>query len=254
MTEKEVPTFDPELSVVNGSPPRILLVEDDPEISQVLLETLTECGFAATLAKSASEMDNVLRRERVDLVILDIMLPGEDGLSACRRLRGVSKVPIIILTALDKEIDRVVGLELGADDYIGKPFGSRELVARVRAVLRRTGNNLKTEPVKPRPLKFQGWKLDPTARQLHDPQRVKVQLTGTEFDLLLAFCQNPNRVLSRESLLDLTYCGIAGPIERCIDVHISRIRRKIEADPNDPVLIQTVRLGGYIFTANVEVE
>ncbi len=232
------------------APPRILFVEDDATISQLLTEILQENGFAATAVTGAAEMDFRLAHEDVDIVVLDVMLPGEDGLSICRRLRAASTVPIIMLTALGDDIDRIIGLEIGADDYVTKPFNSRELIARIRALLRRArapfaGNRL-------RPLQFCGWRLYPGERQLLSPDGARVTTTSAEFDLLLAFCQNPGRILSREQLLDLTHGGLAGPIERSIDVHVSRIRQKIEPDPRDPALIKTVRLGGYVFTAGVE--
>jgi two-component system OmpR family response regulator len=229
----------------------VLLVEDDIEISTMLREVLSESGFSASTATSAVEMDDVLGREEIDLIVLDIMLPGENGISVCNRLRKVSTVPIIMLTALGEDVDRIVGLEIGADDYVTKPFNSRELVARIRALLRRThiespaGNRM-------RALRFSGWRVNPATRQVHNPEGMRVTMTSAEFDLLLAFCQNPGRILSREQLLDLTHGGLAGPIERSVDVHVSRIRQKIEPDPREPSLIKTVRLGGYMFTPMVE--
>lgn len=232
------------------TPTRILFVEDDATISQLLTEILEENGFVASAVTSAAEMDLRLAQDDVDLVVLDVMLPGEDGLSICRRLRAASSMPIIMLTALGGDVDRIIGLEIGADDYVTKPFNSRELVARIRALLRRArapfaGNRLRV-------LQFCGWRLYPGARRLLSPDGAQVTTTSAEFDLLLAFCQNPGRILSREQLLDLTHGGLAGPIERSIDVHVSRIRQKIEPDPRDPALIKTVRLGGYVFTASVE--
>ena len=154
-------------------------------------------------------MDRALAREIFDLVFLDIMLPGEDGLSACRRLRAGFTIPVMMVTARDKEVDRVVGLEVGADDYIGKPFGSRELIARIRALLRSTGAHRSTDATPPaQALTFEGWEIDPRTRQLRNAAGVQVQLTSAEFDLLLAFCRNPNRVLSREQLLELTHSGL----------------------------------------------
>ncbi|WP_158817658.1 response regulator [Methylocapsa sp. S129] len=241
-------------STVAEAPVRILLVEDDSTISGMLAEILAENGFAASAVGSAPEMDRALERGDVDLIVLDVMLPGEDGLAICRRLRAASSVPIIMLTALGEEVDRIVGLEIGADDYVTKPFNSRELIARIRALLRRcraTGAPTATG-ARLRPFRFAGWRVYPAERQLYSPEGVRVTTTSAEFDLLLAFCQNPGRVLSREQLLDLTHGGLAGPIERTVDVHVSRIRQKIEADPRDPVLIKTVRLGGYVFTPGVE--
>jgi two-component system, OmpR family, response regulator len=232
--------------------PHILLVEDDPEISRMLMDVLSESGFTASPVSSAVEMDAVLRRERVDLVVLDIMLPGEDGLSICRRLRAGSAIPIIMVTARGEDIDRIVGLEIGADDYVPKPFNSRELVARIRALLRRAQSGHDIARARARPLAFAGWRIDPATRQLHDPEGVRVAMTSVEFDLLLAFCRNPGRVLSREELLEMVHGSLTGPIERSIDVHVSRIRQKIEPDPRNPTLIKTVRLGGYVLTPSVE--
>ncbi len=230
----------------------ILVVEDDPVIQRMLSEVLGENGFSVTGAPSAVDMDRVLSREEIDLVVLDVMLPGEDGFSICRRLRGSSNLPILMLTALGQEIDRVVGLEIGADDYVTKPFNSRELVARIRALLRRARAAGATVGRRLGPLRFAGWRIYPGERQLLNPEGVRVTTTSAEFDLLMAFCQHPGEVLSREQLLELTHSGAAGPIERSVDVHISRIRQKIEPDPRDPTLIKTVRLGGYIFTPDVE--
>jgi two-component system OmpR family response regulator len=229
----------------------ILLVEDDAEISRMLQQVLSENGFTACWVRSATEMEPVLERGHVDLVVLDVMLPGEDGFSICRRLRATSKVPIIMLTALGEDVNRIVGLEIGADDYVTKPFNSRELVARIRALLRRTYDTSLSSS-RPRALRFAGWLIDPTVRQLRNPEDVLVAMTSAEFDLLLAFCQNPGRVLAREQLLDLTHGGSAGPIERSIDVHVSRVRQRIEPDPHDPTFIKTVRLAGYIFTPTVK--
>ena len=192
-------------------------------------------------------MEPVLARGHVDLVLLDVMLPREDGFSICRRLRATSGMPIIMLTALGEDVNRIVGLEIGADDYVTKPFNSRELVARIRALLRRT-REAPWSRGRPSAFHFAGWIVDPTARQLRNPDGVQVAMTSAEFDLLLAFCRNPGQVLSRERLLDLTHAGSAGPIERSIDVHVSRVRQKIEQDPRDPSFIKTVRLAGYIFT------
>lgn len=229
----------------------ILLVEDDPEISQMVSDVLKENGFDASCVSSAPEMDAVLASEAVDLIVLDIMLPGEDGLSICQRLRSRSGVPIIMLTARRSDIDRIVGLEIGADDYVTKPFNSRELVARIRALLRRAGGVPKVAGNRPAPLEFAEWRIDLTSRQLHDPDGVQVALTSVEFDLLAAFCQSPGEVLSREQLIELTHGRTSGPIERSVDVHVSRIRQKIEQDPRAPRLIKTVRLAGYVFTPPV---
>ena len=217
----------------------------------MLRQVLSENGFSAFSVSSAAEMEPVLARGNVDLVVLDVMLPGEDGFSVCRRLRATSGIPIIILTALGEDVNRIVGLEIGADDYVTKPFNSRELVARIRALLRRSYDTPLSRR-RPRALRFAGWLIDPTSRQLRNPDDVQVVMTSAEFDLLLAFCRNPGQVLSREQLLDLTHAGSAGPVERSIDVHVSRVRQKIEPDPHDPSFIKTVRLAGYIFTPTVK--
>lgn len=217
----------------------------------MLRQTLLENGFTACSVTSAAEMEPVLARGTVDLVVLDVMLPGEDGFSICRRLRASSRIPIIMVTALGEDVNRIVGLEIGADDYVTKPFNSRELIARIRALLRRS-YDMPLSRGRPRPLRFAGWLIDPISRQLRNPEDVLVSMTSAEFDLLLAFCQNPGQVLSRERLLELTHCGVAGPIERSVDVHVSRVRQKIEPDPREPTLIKTVRLAGYIFTPVVK--
>ncbi|CCV14568.1 DNA-binding response regulator in two-component regulatory system with EnvZ [Mesorhizobium sp. STM 4661] len=230
---------------------RILIVEDDAEIARMLGETLTENGMIVEIAENGVRMNAALRSQKFDLIVLDVMLPGESGLNICRRLRAETNVPILMLTALGEEIDRIFGLEIGADDYVTKPFSARELTARIRALLRRTAY-APDERDWSRVLLFNGWRLDPIRRQLHDPSNARVSTTTHEFDLLLAFCRNAGRVLSREELLGVTHAGLAGPIERSVDVHVSRIRQKIEKDARDPVLLKTVRLGGYIFTATVE--
>lgn len=235
----------------NSAGAHILIVEDDPDIGKLLALTMQENGMHATVLEDGSRIQSHLRSMACDLIVLDVMLPGEDGLTICRRIRAESTTPIILLTALGEEVDRIVGLEVGADDYITKPFSPREVVARIRSLLRRASYGLVASSSR-RPLVFDGWRLDPLRRQLHDPSNARVALTTTEFDLLLAFCRNPGRVISREELLTLTHSGLAGPIERSIDVHISRLRQKIELDPREPKLLQTVRLGGYIFTAHVE--
>lgn len=231
---------------------RVLCVEDDAEIARMLAEVLEDNGFAPFFVGSGADMDAVLKCESIDLVVLDVMLPGEDGLSICRRLRMSSSIPIIMVTARGEDIDRILGLELGADDYVVKPFNSREMVARIRALLRRADGRPASVRLRPRPLTFAGWHIDPVARELYDPGDVKITLTSIEFDLLLAFCRNPGQVMSREQLIDLIHGGRTGPIERSIDVHISRIRQKIEPDAKERSMIKTIRLGGYVFTPTVE--
>ncbi len=184
-----------------------------------------------------------------DLLVLDIMMPGEDGLNLCRRLRARSNLPIVFLTAVAEETDRIIGLEMGADDYLVKPFNPRELLARIRAVLRRAA------PEPPETLdqyRFAGWILDPSKRELRNPDGVLVPLSTGEYDLLIAFLDRPQRVLNRDQLLDLTRGREALPFDRSVDVQLSRLRRKIEIDPKDPNLIKTVRGGGYVLVSAVE--
>jgi two-component system, OmpR family, response regulator len=238
------------------SVPHVLFVEDDSEIRGLVADFLRQNGFRVTVAEDGEGMDRELRGNGVDLMILDIMLPKEDGLSLCRRVRAAGNLPIIMLTARGSEIDRVVGLEMGADDYLAKPFGSHELLARVRALLRRSQYTA-VEPRNPRRsvLTFAEWRLDLIARRLHSRDGTRVPLTGGEFELLVAFCEHPNKVLTRDQLLELTTRGKSdSAIDRSIDIQVSRLRRKIEKEPRDPVLIQTVRSGGYVFTAEVTLE
>lgn len=229
---------------------RILVVEDDAEIARMIATALADSSMEAECAGDGLEMDTLMRRSAFDLIILDVMLPGESGFQICRRLRAEGTIPILMLTAQHEEIDRIVGLELGADDYVTKPFSSRELIARVRSLLRRASYDPQ-EQDNSRPLRFEGWMVDPRRRQVRDPSGARVSMTTAEFDLLLALCRNPGRILSREQLLSLTHAGLAGPIERSIDVHVSRLRQKIEPDPATPTYLTTVRLAGYIFTPTV---
>jgi two-component system, OmpR family, response regulator len=237
---------------VAARPPRVLLVEDDAEMARLIGQTIAENGFSPRFAASATEMDLQLRDGDIDLILLDNRLPGENGIGICRRLRSASSLPIIMLTASEDEVDRISALELGADDYMTKPFNSRELVARIRTVLRRSQNGRNVDEAHARVFRFVGWCVHTVERQLYSPEGARITLTSAEFDLLVAFCLNAGRVISREQLLDLTYGGAAGPVERTVDVHVSRIRQKIEAEPREPVLIKTVRLGGYLFTPPVD--
>jgi two-component system OmpR family response regulator len=237
------------------SPAHVLFVEDDPEIRGLVADFLRQSGFRVTVAQDGGEMDRVMSTESVDLLILDIMLPREDGLSLCRRVRASGNLPVIMLTARGSEIDRVVGLEIGADDYLSKPFSTHELVARIRALLRRSQYVPPEAPHRRRSvLTFADWRLDLIARRLYARDGTRVPLTGGEFELLAAFCEHPNKVLTREQLLDFTRGRAPAAIDRSIDIQVSRLRRKIETDPRDPVLIQTVRSGGYLFTADVGLE
>lgn len=233
--------------------PHILVVEDDREIANLVARYLRANDCRVSLAADGREMDRQMADARFDLVVLDLMLPGEDGLSICRRLRRDVRVPIIMLTAKGDPLDRIIGLEMGADDYLAKPFNPRELLARVRAVLRRVGESADAAVTKgAREHRFAGFALDVLARRLVDPQGAEIALTGAEFDLLQVLVERPGRVLSRDRLLDLTQGRTAGPFERSIDILISRIRRKTETEPHRPEIIKTVRSGGYLFTADVE--
>jgi len=238
--------------------PHILIVDDDVEICQLVARFLEPHGFRVTAAGDGHSMREALAREPADLIILDLMLPGEDGLALCRELRMTSRVPIIFLTALNSEADRVVGLEIGADDYLSKPFSTRELLARTRAVLRRAAPTSDEAPeaapkaAKGRRLLFSGWTLDTGRRQLIAPDGVLVDLSGGEYELLVAFFERPQIVLTRDQLLDITHGRYAGPFDRAIDMQVGRLRRKIEADPKNPGLIKTVRGGGYVLASQVE--
>jgi two-component system, OmpR family, response regulator len=242
--------------------PQILVVDDDREIRDLLARFLVKHGFRVETAADGKAMRAALQDRRIDLVVLDLMLPGEDGLTLCRDIRAGSDLPVIMLTAMGEEIDRIVGLEVGADDYLAKPFNPRELLARIRAVLRRAGAASRPGSTAPATvMRFAGWTLDPGARTLTDPAGMAVELTSGEFDLLLVFAERPQRVLSRDQLLDLTRGRDALPFDRSIDVQISRLRRKVEGRTVEgdsgrpelikPELIKTVRSGGYVFTAAV---
>ena len=233
--------------------PHILVVEDDREISALVARYLKANDCRVAVAPDGREMDRRLADGRFDLIVLDLMLPGEDGLAICRRLRRDTRIPIVMLTAKGDALDRIIGLEMGADDYLAKPFDPRELLARIRAVLRRVGDAAEAPVDKTtRVHGFRGFSLDVLARRLLSPEGAEISLTGAEFDLLLVLVERPGRVLSRDRLLDLTQGRTAGPFERSIDILISRIRRKMETDPHHPDLIKTVRSGGYMFTAEVE--
>lgn len=231
--------------------PHLLVVDDDAEIRNLLSRLLTRRGYKVTTAREEQEMRHALISSRIDLVILDLMLPGKDGLTICRELRASKATPIIMLTARGDPLDRVVGLEMGADDYLAKPFDFRELEARIKAVLRRRPAEADTANLSSN-FVFAGWNLDPRQRQLLSPEGMVVDLTTGEFDLLLVFVERPQRVLSRDQLMDLTRGRDATPFDRSIDVQVSRLRRKIDSDPKAPELIKTVRSGGYLFTPVVE--
>jgi two-component system OmpR family response regulator len=230
----------------------ILVVDDDIEIRRLLSDFLARNGYRVTVAPNGAAMMQTLGIARIDLVILDIMMPGEDGLWLCRRLRADGTMPIIMLTAVGGEADRIAGLEMGADDYLPKPFSTLELLARVRAVLRRSAMPVPGSPAGARRVfEFAGWRLDVTRRQLYSPAKALVDLRAAEFDLLLALVERPNHVLARDQLLDLARGRGATAFDRSIDVHISRLRHRIEVDPKEPDLIKTVRSEGYVFSAPV---
>ncbi|MFS8038337.1 response regulator [Xanthobacter sp. AM11] len=228
----------------------ILVVDDDRDIRRLLGDFLSRENFAVDLAQDGREMDAVLKRRQVDLVILDLMLPEEDGLSICRRLRAETAVPILMLTAKGDETDRVVGLEIGADDYVVKPFGPRELLARVRALLRRAAGAPAQPPV--RRYGFDRFVADLDARQLLADEAHLVPLTGAEFELLACFVQRPRRVLSRDQILDCVHGRAADPFDRSVDILVSRLRKKLDALSPGCNLISTVRNGGYLMTAQVK--
>jgi two-component system OmpR family response regulator len=233
----------------------ILIVDDHREIRELVSRALAKEGFRVSTAADGRAMRKALADGRIDLIVLDLMLPGEDGLSLCRSLRAESDIPIIMLTAKGDEVDRVIGLELGADDYLAKPFGSRELIARIRAVLRRGRNERAASAADgARRYRFDRWVLDIGARELVRDDGVTVSLSTGEYDLLVALVERPQRVLSREQLLDLARGRSAHSFDRSIDTQVSRLRKKIEADPGDPKIIKTVWGGGYTLTPQVSLE
>jgi DNA-binding response OmpR family regulator len=230
----------------------ILIVDDHPDICEMVKAYLEEEGLKVSTANDGEAMRRVMAHAPVDLVLLDLILPGEDGLALARKLRIESNVGIIILTGRGETVDRIIGLEMGADDYLPKPFHLRELLARVKSVLRRASARELSSKERPSSARFNGWQLDLTARELTAPTGEAVRLTTGEFDLLAAFVSNANQVLSRDRLLDLARNREAGPFDRTIDVQVGRLRRKLDDDPHQPSLIKTVRGSGYIFTAQVE--
>jgi len=247
--------------------PHILIVDDHREIRDAVSRYLEKNGFRATSARDAADMDTKLKAGRFDLIVLDVMMPGEDGLSVCRRLAASGETPILMLTALGEETDRIVGLEVGADDYLPKPFNPRELLARIKAILRRSGRaEVSATTLNSRKVEFAGWVLNTDTRALRrvgadagadsgaDPGAdlgAEVHLTTAEFKLLTTFLERPRFVLSRDQLLDLTSGRAAHVFDRTIDNQVSRLRRKIEVDPAMPRLITTVRGGGYSLAADV---
>ncbi|MBL8267737.1 response regulator [Steroidobacter sp.] len=234
---------------------RLLIVDDDVEIRTLLAEQLGQAGFIVATAGSGAEMRKIMAREHVDLVVLDLNLPGEEGLTLCRDLRAGSTIPVIMLTARREAIDRILGLEMGADDYLTKPFEPRELLARVRNVLRRTTALPSTlAPVSKGKAKFAGWTLDLQKRHLTDPHHRVVVLSGAEFRLMRVFITHPNRVMTREQLVTLSGGRSYEAQQRAIDLQVSRLRHKLGDDRSESALIKTVRNEGYVLAATVEME
>jgi two-component system OmpR family response regulator len=230
--------------------PLVLVVDDDPDLRKLISEFLANHGFRVATAESSAAMRQYMTHSTPDVVVLDVMMPGEDGLSAARFLAAEhSRIAIIMLSALGEDTDRIVGLEVGADDYLPKPCNPRELLARVRAVLRRRGSD-EPAPEVARRYEFEGWRLDPTRRELHDPQGTLINLSDGEFSLLRCLVENPRRVLSRDQLLDMARGRNAESYDRAIDTQISRLRRKLN-DRSNSELIRTVRNEGYMLLPKV---
>jgi two-component system OmpR family response regulator len=237
------------------APDHILIVDDDAEIRSLLSKYLQKNGLRTTAVADGRGMWQALERGRFDLIVLDLMLPGDDGLTLCRNVRAKSDVPVIMLTARGEETDRIVGLEMGADDYLPKPFSARELLARIKAILRRARSlpeNLQSEEA-PR-LRFADWVLDTVHRQLLSATGVVTPLSGAEYRLLRIFLSHPNRVLDRDQLVDLTQGKEADPLDRSIDVQVSRLRHRLGDDSREPRLIKTVRGEGYVLAVGVTAE
>jgi two-component system OmpR family response regulator len=232
----------------------VLVVDDDPQIRLLLSRFLRSNLYRVTAAANGAEMKEVLASAAIDLIVLDVMLPGTSGFELCRELRRTSAIPVIMLTAKGDESDRITGLDIGADDYLAKPFSPRELIARINAMMRRLrGSVAAAKPAPPRGYSFSGWTLDVVRRELSDPQGVIVDLSTGEFDMLRAFVEAPGKVLTREMLLDVAKNRIATGFDRVVDVQISRLRRKIEGgEAGSDAMIKTVRGTGYLFVPSVE--
>ena len=239
----------------DGAMDHILVVDDDRDIRELLSEYLQKQGYRISVAGDGRAMRAAIAVAVPDLIVLDLMLPGEDGLTLCRELRSQSDVPVLMLTARGEEIDRIVGLEMGADDYLAKPFNPRELVARIKSILRRArALPLNLRPDEARFIHFSGWTLEIATRDLIAPDRSRVALSGTEFRLLRIFLDHPNRVLTRDQLIDLTQSREADPYDRSIDLQVSRVRRRLQDNPKEPALIKTARGQGYVLASEVKVE
>jgi two-component system OmpR family response regulator len=237
------------------TPSTILIVDDDRDIRSLLADYLESNGYRALSAADGTGMWKTLDEARPDLIVLDLNLPGDDGLTLCRKLRANSTLPVIMLTARNEPLDRILGLEMGADDYLPKPFEPRELLARIRSVLRRSHAMPSNTPSdNAQQMRFAGWTLDLTARHLLNPDGIVIMLSGAEFRLLRVFLEHPNRVLNRDQLLNLTQGRDADPFDRSVDIQISRLRQKLGEDARLPQIIKTVRNGGYVLAGQVTVE
>jgi two-component system, OmpR family, response regulator len=242
-------------SIASGAPVKILVVDDDKDIRSLLADYLDSNGYVTVTADGGIAMRAALAVHQVDLVVLDLNMPGDDGLTLCRNLRKSSSVPVIMLTARSEPLDRILGLEMGADDYVPKPFEPRELLARIRSVLRRTQlKAVSAHENAVQQLKFAGWTLDLIARHLISPEQTVVALSGAEFRMLHIFLSHPNQVLNRDQLLNITHGRDADPFDRSIDIQISRIRQKLREDARSPSIIKTVRNGGYVLAVTVTSE
>jgi two-component system OmpR family response regulator len=232
-----------------------LVVEDDAEIGELIVRFLKSQEMDADVVGNGEAMNRALASRDYDVLILDLNLPGEDGLAICRRLRAERATPIIMVTARGDDVDKIIGLEMGADDYLSKPFNPRELLARIRAVLRRGGAEAgRSDRLRRGPrYEFLGWRMDLSTRELASPAQIRTSLTSAEFDLLHVLCEHPNRILTRDQLLGLLHGPLDGPNERSIDTLISRLRQKLELEPRNPQMIQTIRSEGYMFTPRVTV-
>lgn len=233
----------------------VLIVDDDADIRELLQDYLQRNGYDCLAVADGAGMQRALEQGEADLIVLDIMLPGIDGLTLCRDLRARSDLPVIMLTARGEETDRIIGLEMGADDYLSKPFNPRELLARIKVILRRARGPRRSLPAdSAQTMRFAGWKLDLTTRNLVSPHGVVVPLSGAEFRLLKVFVDRPNRVLNRDQLMQLTQGAEAGTLDRSIDVLVSRVRQRLDEDAREPRIIKTVRGEGYVLASAVVVE
>jgi two-component system OmpR family response regulator len=235
--------------------PHLLVVDDDSDIRTLLRDYLQEHSYRVSLAADGRQMHALLEQSRIDLVVLDLMLPGEDGLSLCRKLRGQGTLPILMLTARTDPIDRILGLEIGADDYLIKPFEPRELLARIRNILRRTQSQpVSLAPERVARYRFDGWLLEAATHELTSPGGVSISLSVSEYRLLHVFLTHPNRVLTRDQLMDFVKGREQDPFDRSIDLRVSRLRHKLRDDAKSPRLIKTLRNEGYVFAASVTAE